>query len=794
MHRTLMPRSIGTRLLLALFGMSAITGVLGAWGIVQIGNLGPINAEIYDRPLMAINFARAAGTIFEQLDNDSAWAMIPSWPAAHQDDPRRSLFADLDTAEERASSPEAVAGIRDIRRLMTEWLSRREVSPTDTGLAPLAVRIRDAIEQSIEQMAQDGFIDRERAIDEAELTWRLSIAITAGAVGLSLLLALVFSRQIVRPLRAAAAVADQIAAGVFETPIPTGADDEAGSLLASLSVMQNRIRTMMEVEKSRRRSAQGRLVEALESSTEAMLLLDAKNMVVVANSRVGEFLAPLGARIKERVPFACAFPPDRSHWVARLSTPGEVLLPNGRWLDISREETSEGGVFLILSEITLRKSYERKLEAAAYEDPLTGIGNRAFLLDRMDREIATGGPLPESAVLVVNIDRFRQINNAHGQRIGDIVLTAIAERLSALAFENDICARTGGDEFVVWFRDLSAGRRGGLIEAAHSAFAPPVAFGDQTITPRVSGGLAWSGLQIVAGHDLLRDARAALDRAKATGGNHLESFDDGMRTESRIRLQIEQDLELAIEDCDIRLDYQPLIDLGTGRLRGFEALARWRHAELGPIDPMRFIPIAEETGAIVALGEFVLHEATEEAKRWAHDRMPGDELTVSVNISPRQITDPRNARRLLDYFDQHEAAARRVKLEITEGVLLEDPAAMLELLTEFKRRGVTLSLDDFGTGYSSLSYLHKFPFDELKIDRSFVSGIANSTEKRRLVRTIIELGRDLGLHVVAEGVETAEQAAHLKAQGCDLGQGYFFSAPVDAAHATAMLRRTRIWM
>jgi len=454
----------------------------------------------------------------------------------------------------------------------------------------------------------------------------------------------------------------------------------------------------------------------------------------------------------------------------------------------------EGGTFLILSEITLRKSYERKLEAAAYEDPLTGISNRVFLLDRLDQELGTGSPPPAAAMLVANIDRFRQINNSHGQAVGDIVLVALATRLAALAGDGDICARTGGDEFVVWFHHLAPDRRDGLIAAVHDAFTLPVPIGDHELALRVSAGLAWSGTETMAGHDLLREARLALDKAKLSGGNRLDVFDEALRKESRIRLRIEQELDTAIRDGQIHLEYQPLIDLATGRLSGFEALARWRHPELGSIAPMRFIPIAEETGAIVALGEFVLHEAATQADRWARDRKLDDDLTISVNLSPRQIADPRNTRRILDYFDRHEAAARRIKLEITEGVLLQDPVAMLELMREFKARGVELSLDDFGTGYSSLSYLHRFPFDVLKIDRSFVMGIADSADSRRLVRTIIELGQDLGLRIVAEGVETEAQADHLKALGCDYGQGYFFSRPIDPGRATEMLGPTQIWL
>jgi EAL domain-containing protein (putative c-di-GMP-specific phosphodiesterase class I) len=208
---------------------------------------------------------------------------------------------------------------------------------------------------------------------------------------------------------------------------------------------------------------------------------------------------------------------------------------------------------------------------------------------------------------------------------------------------------------------------------------------------------------------------------------------------------------------------------------------------------MCFIPIAEESGDIVALGEFVLREAAGQAERWAAEHRLADHVTIAVNLSPRQISDPRNARRILDFFDRRDAAAHHIKLEITEGVLLEDPVAMLALLREFKARGVELALDDFGTGYSSLSYLHRFPFDVLKIDRSFVKGVADSADSRRLARTIIELGQDLGLRVVAEGVETEAQAEHLKALGCDYGQGYFFSRPVEAARAAELLGRTQIW-
>jgi len=239
----------------------------------------------------------------------------------------------------------------------------------------------------------------------------------------------------------------------------------------------------------------------------------------------------------------------------------------------------------------------------------------------------------------------------------------------------------------------------------------------------------------------------------------------------------------------LRPHYQPLIDLKSSRLVGFEALARWKHPELGFIPPGRFIPIAEEGQSILALGKYVLETACVQLDRWVQEQQIEDEFTVAVNLSPRQLADPTDAREMLEFLDRHPATARRLKLEVTEGILLDDPAGMIKLLSEFKERGVELSLDDFGTGFSSLSYLHRYPFDVLKIDRSFVIEVVENGDALRLVRTIIELGRDLGMKLVAEGIETAEQAKVLHSLGCHIGQGYYFSRPVDVDVATQMLER-----
>jgi EAL domain-containing protein (putative c-di-GMP-specific phosphodiesterase class I) len=308
------------------------------------------------------------------------------------------------------------------------------------------------------------------------------------------------------------------------------------------------------------------------------------------------------------------------------------------------------------------------------------------------------------------------------------------------------------------------------------------------MTVRISAGVS-SAPADRAPLALLGEARAALDQAKKQGGDRFHIYDDLLRKDTETRLRIESDLGSALTAGQIFLMYQPVVNLARDRIGGFEALARWTHPELGSIPPGRFVPIAEESGAIVELGKFALEVAAHQAGLWMASGKVDPDFTIAVNLSPRQFVDGRNARDILNFLDRQGEAARHLKLEITEGVLLNDPSAMRALLGAFKERGVTLSLDDFGTGYSSLSYLHQFPFDVLKIDRSFVIDMAKSTEALRLVKSIIELGHDLGLEIVAEGVETVPQAQLLGELGCDFIQGYLYAKPLETAAADAILDR-----
>ena len=445
------------------------------------------------------------------------------------------------------------------------------------------------------------------------------------------------------------------------------------------------------------------------------------------------------------------------------------------------------------SDITLRKTYEINLLNAAYEDRLTGINNRAFfthLIDTRNSAAAIDG----TAVLMFNVDQFRRINDSLGSGAGDALLIAVARRLAARVKPQDALSRLGGDEFAIWLQDMPDHAQAlDMAEVMLGDLAQPYSLGDVEMPVGVSVGIATPTLgDASTGADLLRNARLALDRAKLRGGGRAELFDDALLRETNLRRQLGKDLTNAERLGQIFFEYQPVVALnqdGTGTVAGFEALMRWRHPELGLIPPMRFIPLAEEAGLIGPLGLFAIDCAAKESERWAELGLVDGKFSMAVNLSTRQISDRAGIMRLHKLLDRLTLPPGRLKLEITESVLMSDPESMVVTLDELRRRGVELSLDDFGTGYSSLSYLHRFPLDTLKIDRSFVSRMCRAPEAFRLVRSIIELGHDLGLDVVAEGVEAADEAERLRELGCDFAQGYFYSRPVSAEAAEAILRK-----
>jgi PAS domain S-box-containing protein len=444
----------------------------------------------------------------------------------------------------------------------------------------------------------------------------------------------------------------------------------------------------------------------------------------------------------------------------------------------------------------------------AFHDPLTALPNRALFLDRLARAIVRAERHRDYkfAVLFIDIDRFKIVNDSLGHPAGDDLLMQFSQRiLRSLRLEDlvsrpatipssqwkakdDTLARLGGDEFTVLLddiRDPSDGVR--VAERIQSSFAEPFVICGQDVFATASIGITANSAHATA-VDVMRDADTAMYRAKLHGGAQCEVFDQAMHERSVNRLNLETDLRRALERKEFRVYYQPIIALRTGNISGFEALVRWQRSDNALVSPAEFIGVAEETGLIVSIGKWVLRTACEQARQW-HLASPREvPLTMSVNISARQFLQDDLVAQVEKILREIQVEPTAIKLEITESVTMGDAERTIRVVNELKKLGLRFSIDDFGTGYSSLSYLRRFPMDTLKIDRSFVSNLKNNPENREIIRTIIGLARNLGMDVVAEGTETLEEISYLKTLDCDFAQGYFFSKPVDSMAAQALLR------
>ena len=453
------------------------------------------------------------------------------------------------------------------------------------------------------------------------------------------------------------------------------------------------------------------------------------------------------------------------------------------------------GVQVVARDITRRRRAEIALRAReersrhdSLHDPLTRLPNRQAFMEKL--ELALQGVRqgrPAFAVLCLDLDRFKNINDSLGHSIGDRLLISFARLLQDCVGADDLLARLSGDEFGVLLpnvQDASDAIR--VADRILGQLKRPLALRDQEVYTSISVGITWSALGYERTEDILRDADTAMHRAKRRGKSRYELFDADMHAEAVAQLTLESDLRRAIERGEFEVYYQPVIDLVSGQISGFEALLRWNHPTRGLVLPGEFIGCAEETGLIIPIGEWVLREACGQMQRW-HAKYPHREaLSISVNLSGKQFAQPALIAKAL-----HESmlVPSSLKLEITESVIMEDPKTASELIEQLRLEQVHSYVDDFGTGYSSLSYLHRFPMSALKIDRSFISNIGPDGENAEIVRTIVTLAHNLGMSVIAEGVETRAQLDLLAEMGCEFGQGYYFSRPVTSAVAESMISR-----
>ena len=463
---------------------------------------------------------------------------------------------------------------------------------------------------------------------------------------------------------------------------------------------------------------------------------------------------------------------------------------------VARLEGSGGAanrLILQAQDISERKVSEERLLHNAFHDALTGLPNRALFIDHVKLTIARSkrreGHL--FAVLFLDLDRFKIINDSLGHLIGDQLLVGIARRLEKALREGDTVARVGGDEFTILLEDIEDETEAvSVAERVQKALSAPFHLEGHEVFTTVSIGIAPSTTGYDDPEDILRDADTAMYRAKSLGKARHEVFDKAMHAFAVNLLQLETDLRKALERRELFVLYQPIVALDDFRLCGFEALARWQHPERGLISPMDFIPVAEDTGQIIAIGEWMLHESCRQMRRW-QKLFPSDApLFVSVNLSAKQFAQANLIESVAAVLERTKLSPRSLKLEITESVVMDNIEAATEMLRQLRELGVQLAIDDFGTGYSSLSYLHRFPIDTLKIDRSFVTRMVDNSENIEIVRTIVMLAQILGMDVVAEGVETKEQLALLRKLGCEHGQGYYFSRPSTAVDAEKIIADT----
>lgn len=439
-------------------------------------------------------------------------------------------------------------------------------------------------------------------------------------------------------------------------------------------------------------------------------------------------------------------------------------------------------------DITERTQAEERLRHYALHDALTDLPNRVQFMNHLTQAVdrATGNDYARFAVLFLDLDRFKVINDSLGHAVGDKLLVAIAEKLTACVRPGDVVARLGGDEFTILLnRSGDLGEVVGVAERLQARISEPLKIDNYEVFTTASIGIVVSSSVERSAEDFLRDADAAMYRAKEAGKARYEVFDREMHVRNMNLLQIETDLRHAVERQEFEVFYQPIVDLASGKANEFEALIRWRHPEHGLVTPDEFVHVAEETGLIIPIGKWILEEACRQTAEW--QRRFNLDLGISVNLSAKQLMHPTLTAQVRDVLFESGLAPNQLKLEVTESTVMEHSERSMNVLSELDELGVTLSTDDFGTGFSSLSYLQKFPFERLKIDRSFIRVMDDDEKSGAIVKTILMLGENLGIEVVAEGVETIDQLERLRQLGCGTGQGYLFSRPIDREAAAAFI-------
>ena len=926
-------------MLLGFVLMCGFTGAVGYYSAIMIRESAGLVVGLFDESLMPIDYARAAGTDFANMKTNFLRQRLWTTPQNLHDleDRGRDLAAtfdhDLGVSALRAQSVRVKRSADAVRLAVQNWQAAIKAMDPNLPLSEVLFRLDDAseaVDHEIETLVGlttgDGFLYREQALRSIRAETIFAVAATLAGLLLSVGVTWMLSRRIAGPIAAASDIAERIAGGDLAVAIPDLRRDELGSLLRSMGVMRDSIKAMMLSEVSERRSAQARLMDAIETTHEGVVLVDASGRIVVTNAPILQFfgkpepgqarcftisdllrylarnrlseesLQSVGAltwkldrdtpgtmelslrdgmwlrvgwcatregglvaffsditlprrreaqltqtnlwfdaalshmvqglcvydhdgnlkifnsrfadiyhiprdQLRPNVPFhevqdmldaladtsqhRLAPPQQRAalldHIAARHVFTDQQHLTDGRVIAVSHRPISDGGWVLTYEDVTARARSDARIAFMAQHDPLTGLPNRTLFAERLEAALVLlpgGGGF---ALMLIDLDRFKEINDTRGHATGDRLLRVVAERLTACCRPQDTVARLGGDEFAIiqtGLQDMFDAQE--LAARVIGALGNPFAIDGGRLETGASIGIAMAPEHGTSQETLLRNADIALYRVKGEGRCAYRVFSPSMDNALQDRRALEHDLLAARFDQEMELFYQPIVDIrppaaggdGANRIAGFEALLRWHHPARGLLMPGDFISIAEDTGLIEKLGAWIIRRACRDAQDWPAD------MKVAVNVSPVQFRSGRLIDRLAEALSHSGIAAARLELEITETALLDDNEATLNTLRQIQGLGVKIALDDFGTGFSSLSYLRSFPFDRIKIDRSFVMDIGQRSDAAAIIRAILGLGRSLNIPVTAEGVETPEQLAHLQAEGCALAQGFLFSRPV----------------
>ena len=896
--------TIRVKIVLAFLATATLTTAFGAYAVHNIGVTGGLMTATFDQVLISLDYARAAAADFAGLQAAMARQQATGTPA----EPSIGALAvqvqdDLRIAAERSLSADARAAAGQATAALAAFMDAIGTQPglpvAWSVLDRHAAQVNDSVDQLVNLTSGDGFRHRQAAKALIVQSRLVDGVATVVLVLVSALVAVLLSRQIMGPVRAACAAARRIAAGEWAASIPahlTRGRDELGALLAAMEVMRTNIATMMAQEVSLRRVAQIRLADAIGTSREGVLVVDAAGAVVVANPRLIKLFPALAAPAGACLPDVLALEP-------LLGCAGDICLPGGTWLRISRSETQDGGAVAIYSDITALKQREWELQstnecfdaalsnmsqglclfdaqdrlrvsnpqfaalygidpallrpgtpytwimaaktalgqmtesdAAAHaalrlgagpgaflhhlpdgraiaisheplpgggwvrtyedvserrraeaqvhhlarHDAVTGLPNRLVLAEHVEQ--AAARPRAGFALLALGLHDFKIVSDMFGYAVADAVLRRVAERLVAAMGDGDLATRPGTDEFAVLLTNVRTPEEASTRAAQlQNAMAAPFTIEGRDVAIGISLGIALAPADGDTCEPLLRHADLALDRARTEGRNTFRFFETAMDERLQGRRQLEADLQHALARDELELFYQPCVDLAAGRVCGFEALLRWRHPERGMVPPGAFIPVAEASGLIVAIGAWVVHRACQEAVKWPAG------LRVAVNVSPLQFASPALLECVASALARSGLAPARLELEVTETVLLRDDGATRATLHQLRALGLRIAMDDFGTGYSSLSYLRSFPFDKIKIDQSFVRSLHDAPGSAAIIRAITGLGTTLGMRTTVEGVETSAELDAVRAAGCDEIQGYFFSRPVPAGQVAELV-------